>query len=84
MDWQLWQASPVEPSLPPPHLASPMRELLSLLMWQLPAAQELYWHLSNLSPPPSVLTLDYMHIFTELQQDRIHKEEKCFFSVRKQ
>ena len=63
MDWQLWQASPVEPSLPPPppHLASPMTELLYLLMWQLPAAQELYRHLSTPSPLPSVLTLDYFH-----------------------
>ncbi len=56
-------------TLPPPHphLASPMRELLSLLKWQLPAAQELYWLLSTPSPPPSVLTLDYIiHSFTEI------------------
>jgi hypothetical protein len=69
MDWQLWQASPVEPSLPPsppPHLASPMKELLSLLIWQLPAAQELFRQLSTPSPPPSVPTLEYIYSFTEV------------------
>ncbi len=44
-----------------------MKELLSLLMWQLPAAQEFYRHLSIPSPPPpSVLTHDYIHSFTEI------------------
>jgi hypothetical protein len=53
------------PPSPHPHSVSPMKELLSLLMWQLPAAQELYWHLSTLSPPPSVLTLSYVHSLAE-------------------
>ncbi len=35
-----------------------MKELLSLLTWQLPAAQDLYRHLSSPSPPPSAHTLD--------------------------
>ncbi len=55
-------------TLPPPHphLDSPLRELLYLLMWQLPAAQELYRLLSTPSPPPSVLTLVYIiHSFKE-------------------
>jgi hypothetical protein len=62
------QASPVEPSLPPhPHSASPMKELppLSILTWQLPAAQELYRHLSALYPLPSVHTLDCIHSYTD-------------------
>jgi hypothetical protein len=69
------------PPSPHPHLASPMKELLSLLVWQLPAAQELYWHLSAPSPPPSVFTHDYIHSFTEFNvqyvqlQDRFHKDD---------
>ncbi len=55
-------------TLPPPHphLASPMKGLLSLLMWQLPAAQELYWQLSTPSPHPNVLTLNIVHSFAEI------------------
>ncbi len=50
-------------ALPPPHphSASPMKELLSVLTWQLPAVQELHRHLSTPYPPHSVLTLDYIH-----------------------
>jgi hypothetical protein len=51
------------PPSPHPQLAPPMKELLSLLMWQLPAAQELYRHLSTPSPPLSVLTHDYIHSY---------------------
>ncbi len=38
------------PPPPRPQSASPMKELLSLLTWQLTAAQELYRHLSIPSP----------------------------------
>jgi hypothetical protein len=35
------------------------------LMWQLPAAQELYQHLPTPPPPPNVPTFDYVLNITE-------------------
>ncbi len=47
VDWQLWWARPVKPPSPHP----PNQLLLSLLTWQLPAAQKLYQHFPAPSPP---------------------------------
>ncbi len=66
--WQLWQASPVEPSLPlpppPPVSFSNERTPLGAYVAAASCARALSASL-YLLPPPSILTLDYFHNFTE-------------------